>query len=255
MRGFLSHYCSKIIKMIYIQSDKEKGNGTLPNHFDCACALYGAIETVQDFKLISYEEVASGKFDNLIRQNLFVGSVEFMREVFSRVGLEDVRLPKNSNRESITMTLGEAFEHSANGKHYFIKPLEIKLFTGLVLDGMQYSCLTDKPKDTKVLAYEIFDKDIVSEWRVYVHNGKIFDWRNYGGDFAIIPSTNYVMDIIMQNRATFPTSYTIDVGVLEDFENVVVEFNDMWAIGNYGVQNDSYLRMLRDRYFEIMRNI
>lgn len=237
--------------MIYIQSDK---TGTLPNHFDCACALYGAIETVQDFRLTSFEEIASGKFDRLIKQNLFVGSVEFMREVFSRVGLEDVRLPKNSNRDSIVMTLGEALEHSTNGKHYFIKPLEIKLFTGLVLDGMVYSCLTDKPSDTKVLAYEIFKEDIVSEYRVYVHNGRIFDWRNYGGSFELLPKTEYIENIIKENRATFPTSYTIDIGILESGENVVVEFNDMWAIGNYGVQNDSYLRMLRDRYFEIMRN-
>jgi hypothetical protein len=32
----------------------------------------------------------------------------------------------------------------------------------------------------------------------------------------------------------------------------VVEFNDMWAIGNYGVPNDLYVKALRDRYFEII---
>jgi hypothetical protein len=28
----------------------------------------------------------------------------------------------------------------------------------------------------------------------------------------------------------------------------------MWAIGNYGIPNDLYLRLLRDRYFEIIRS-
>ena len=31
-----------------------------------------------------------------------------------------------------------------------------------------------------------------------------------------------------------------------------VESNDMWAIGNYGRPNDIYIRLLRDRYFEII---
>ena len=28
----------------------------------------------------------------------------------------------------------------------------------------------------------------------------------------------------------------------------------MWAIGNYGVSNDLYVRMLKDRYFDIIKN-
>lgn len=41
--------------------------------------------------LTSFEEVQSGKFDMLIHKKLFVGSVEFMREVFKRVGIENVK--------------------------------------------------------------------------------------------------------------------------------------------------------------------
>jgi len=28
----------------------------------------------------------------------------------------------------------------------------------------------------------------------------------------------------------------------------------MWAIGNYGMENTLYYRMLKERYFEIVRN-
>jgi len=28
----------------------------------------------------------------------------------------------------------------------------------------------------------------------------------------------------------------------------------MWAIGNYGIPNDLYVRILKERYFDIMRN-
>ena len=31
-----------------------------------------------------------------------------------------------------------------------------------------------------------------------------------------------------------------------------ISSNDMWAIGNYGIPNDIYLRVLKDRYFQIV---
>lgn len=240
--------------MIYIQSNNEK---TLPHHFDAACAMYGAIETGKEYKLVTYDEVASGKFDSLIKTNLFVGTVEFMREVFRRVGLKDVRVPSNSNRESETITLREALYRAKKGEKIFIKPLEIKLFTGFVLDNMIHSCIEGLPADTKVLAYKPFHTEIISEWRVYIHRGKIVDSRNYSGDFMISPDYRFFLQkILKENEGKFPISYTIDVGVLyfDSFgENVVIEYNDMWAIGNYGIPNDLYLRLLRDRYFEIVR--
>ena len=48
--------------------------------------MYGSIDGGLDYRLTSFKEIESGKFDSLIRTRLFVESVEFMREVFSRVG-------------------------------------------------------------------------------------------------------------------------------------------------------------------------
>ena len=235
--------------MIYIQSNIER---TLAHHFDCSCALYGAIDNAMDYRLTSFEEVASGKFDMLIKKNLFVGSTEFMREVFKRIGLNDVRLPMNSNRDCEIITLEEAHKRVSNGSKLFIKPVEIKLFTGLILDGMKYSCLSNLPNETMVMAYEPFKSKIISEWRLYVHNDKLIDARNYSGEFIVSPDYEYAMTIITNNKGKFPCAYTVDIAVLENKQNVVVEFNDMWAIGNYGIPNDIYLRILKDRYFQIV---
>jgi hypothetical protein len=218
--------------------------------------MYGAIETGKEYRLTSYDEVASGKFDSLIKTNLFVGSVEFMREVFKRIGLNDVRVPINSNRESEIITLSEALKRAKNGKSLFIKPIEIKLFTGFVLDQMIYSCIEGLPGDTEVLAYKPFGEEILSEWRVYIHRGKIVDSRNYSGDFMLSPDYHFFLEkVLKENEGKFPIAYTIDIGILGCYQfcdNVVVEYNDMWAIGNYGMPNDLYLRLLRDRYFEIV---
>ena len=241
----------KKLNMVYIQSNTEKN---LPHHFDCACALYGATDSALDYRLTSFEEVKSGKLDLLIKDNLFVGSVEFMREVFNRVGINDVRVPKNSNREHEVLTLKEAHSRVSEGETLFIKPFEIKLFTGLILDGCKYSCLETIPDDTKVMVYQPFNREIISEWRIYVNNGVIEDARNYSGDFMVIPAQEYIESVILNDCKNFPTAYTIDIAVLDNNKLEVVEFNDMWAIGNYGIPNYIYLKLLKRRYFEIIKN-
>lgn len=252
--------------MIYIQSNNER---TLPYHFDSACALYGALDSALDYRLTTYEEVQSGKFDNLIKSNLFVGSVEFMREVFKRIGKTDVRLPLNSDRESQICTMQVVRERVSKGEELFIKPIEIKLFTGLVVNNsFVYAALKDLSDDLKVLVYKPFPSKILSEWRLYIHNHKIVDARNYSGDFKVRPDyatceekvkVNKVQSFMHTDKA-FPCAYTMDIAILDTpsltgVDNVVVEFNDMWAIGNYGIENSLYLRMLKDRYFEIVKNI
>jgi hypothetical protein len=235
--------------MIYIQSNIEK---TRPHHFDVASAMFGAIEIGQDYRLTTFEEVQSGKFNMLIKNNLFVGSVEFMKEVFSKIGKENVRVPKNSNREHKVMTLGDAKEIAKSGQSIFIKPFDIKLFTGFILDQMVHTSISDVPDDTNVMVYDVFSSKIKSEFRCYIHNNRVVDVRNYSGDLFCCPNEEYLKGIIDINK-DFPISYTIDIGVLENGDNVVIEYNDMWAIGNYGIPNELYLRLLRDRYFEIVK--
>lgn len=234
--------------MVYIQSDNER---KLPHNFDAACALYGAMDSVQDVRLTSFSEVASGKFDALIRKHLFVGSVEFMTEVFKRI---NKHIPSMSNpyQDYTTTTLSIAKEKIANGEKWFVKPIQTKLFTGMVFDLMTLSNLNPYPDDTEVLMSKPFEKKIISEIRCYIRHNKIVDARNYSGDFRIMPNWEFV-EIMCKALVDPPSAYTIDIGILEDNTNVVVEFNDMWAIGNYGMDNKDYYKLLRERYFEIVR--
>lgn len=241
--------------MVYIQSDSER---ILPHHFDAACALYGAKDSGQSFRLTSYEEVSSGKFDNLIKQNLFVGSVEFMTEVFSRIGKVVPSLP--TSQASIQSTIKEFREREDS---FFIKPLQTKLFSGMVVDSMNISILDSYPEETKILVSLPFESKILSEWRCYVRYNKIIDARNYSGDFKIIPDFKWAEKFLDPNDTSlhefnklkfYPTSFTMDLGILENGHNVIIEYNDMWAIGNYGIDNSDYYKLLRERYFEIIRS-
>lgn len=239
---------------IYVQADS---TGKMPHHFDAACALYGALDSDVETRLIRMEDLP-GIADAAFLNNPFVGSVEFMREIFTRFG-KDPRVPDNSNREEERTTIGEAKKRIEAGETLFVKPVQIKMFTGMVVSKSMLFCLNPYPDDAQAIACKPFDSPIASEWRCYVRKtllgDPIQDIRCYAGDPFIVPSKGFIEGIFHENSSRYPKSYAIDLAVLESGENVVVEYNDMWALGNYGMENDKYFSMLKERYFEIMRGI
>ena len=233
--------------MIYIQ----KNEHDIPHHFDCACAMYGAIELGLDYKLISFEEVQKGKWDNLIKSNLFVGSVEFMTEVFNRIGIVQPKLPLNNLRPFEETKLKD-FDYKYP---VFIKPKSIKAFTGFVVDEYSKSMLNTLDSDLDIIIQDVID--IESEWRCYIFRNKIVDIRHYSGkmDVNLISAINNFDKLNDPILKTFPETFVMDIGFYNNCERyTIIEFNDMWAIGNYGVSNDLYVRMLKDRYFDIIKN-
>lgn len=234
--------------MIYIQ---KKDNEDIPHHFDCACAMYGAIDLGLYYTLVSFEDVKNGKFDSLIKNNLFVGSVEFMTEVFNRVGIEQPRLPINNLRPYEEMKLKDfKYEYPV-----FIKPKSIKAFTGFVVDDYSKSMLNTLDKELDIIIQQVINLD--SEWRFYVFRNKIVDIRHYSGrmDINLIGAVNNFNKLDDSTFKNFPETFVMDIGFYNDSDSyTIIEFNDMWAIGNYGVPNDLYVRMLKDRYFDIIKN-
>lgn len=237
--------------MIYVQKDNSRD---WPHHFDAASAMYGSFDMngPDSVKLVSYDEVKSGKFDALIRTNLFVGSVEFMAEVFNRIGVtpEFSLLP---DRPFYIMSAGQVRDAIlADKKPRFVKSVKNKVLSGVLLELDWVSILNSVSDDTTLMVYEPLPR-IISEWRIYVHRGQMIDSRNYSGDFKISPDYTYAMNKITKLKDTAPIAYTLDVGVLENGSTTTIEFNDMVHIGNYGIENTQYLSALRDRYFEIIR--
>ncbi len=164
--------------------------------------------------------------------------------------------------------MGEVREIVKNGGKKFVKPRLIKEFSGTVADAYSISSLNSLDDSHKVMVYDVLPK-IHSEWRVYVLRHEMVYSSNYSGDFKLSPDYGYVQEVLKENkRIGFPVAYTVDIGICEDdaihiinnnerhvfYKSVVIEYNDMWAIGNYGLDNWRYHDMLRERYFEIMRS-
>ena len=69
--------------MIYIQSNEER---TLPHHFDCACALYGAIDRGLEYKLISYDDLISGRYNPLFKKDFLLDPLNSYLRYFEESG-------------------------------------------------------------------------------------------------------------------------------------------------------------------------
>lgn len=141
-----------------------------------------------------------------------------------------------------------------NNFPFFIKPYnDVKKFTGGVMEKQSYIDNIkhfDKISDD-YLVYKSEVIEIVSEYRVFCSLGNIYDARFYQGDFKKIVDFEVVNDIIRDFKNP-PSSYTLDVGLTSDGKTILIEVNDMWAIGSYGCDSKKYTLLCVRRMNEIL---
>lgn len=134
---------------------------------------------------------------------------------------------------------------------FFVKPAVTKVFPAQI-------CHTEKewkelyeslPDDTELIISEVVN--FVSEWRVYVLEGKILGIFNYLGEAYTFPNIKVINKIIQEFKQA-PIGYSLDVGVLDDGETAIVEINDGWSLGNYGLSPQLYTRLICARWREIL---
>lgn len=134
----------------------------------------------------------------------------------------------------------------------FVKPLtETRRFTGTVLT---------ETKDLVKLGGMVTDLDIWcservdfrSEWRVYVCDGEPVGLYWYKGDWRIQPSIDTIEQAVAAYRSA-PQGYAIDFGIDASGQTLLVEVNDGYGLGNYGLRPPAYAELLAARWTEITR--
>lgn len=152
------------------------------------------------------------------------------------------------NRKIWLSSLGEVRKHEDNWP-VFIKPSEEhKLFTGHVLRNFTdlFKAMAF-PDETKVIVSEPVQFD--SEYRCFVCRGEILDVRRYTGAVDWYPDIPRVRDMIRAIRKPL-AAYSIDVGSVAG-ETVLVECNDAYALGTYGLSGHHQVKMILGRWQEM----
>ncbi len=132
---------------------------------------------------------------------------------------------------------------------YFLKPIKVKTFYPSIIKHS--GDLTSYEKCEEFLISQLID--IVSEYRCYIIDKKIVGCYNYLGSIYEYPNLKLV-DQMISEFENAPIGYSIDVALLENGETCLIECNDGWSLGNYGLEPKLYTRLLTERWIEILKN-
>lgn len=242
------------MKKLYVQI-----KNALPINMDIQNAIDGAEYIGYDIAGFTLEDILSYKMDTRAYLTPFVGSIDGMTMLFKNMKRypDPIDFPEEIissgllNREVKNTSLNQAIAlFKESGKPVFIKPYQTKLFDGILISEEQHLNYLRGYENPSVWVCDQID--ILSEHRAYIHKGKMVYCCNYSGDFRINPDYSYIDELISVYKNA-PVAYTIDVAILKDGSMTVVEFNDFWAIGSYGMKCWDYAQMLIDRYFQIVK--
>jgi hypothetical protein len=147
-------------------------------------------------------------------------------------------------------TLGEIRESDRDD--LFIKPISQKLFIGHIRSNIGYLTQTAPFEDD----LEIWCSDpvkFISEYRTFISGGQIVGCKHYKGDFLTFPDADVIYDCVVEMSPKYNT-YSLDVGITERGETFVVEVNDAFSLGSYGLDCVTYAKMLENRWLEIVNS-
>lgn len=143
---------------------------------------------------------------------------------------------------------------------YFVKPIESKVFTGKIIRsiGDLVGC-GNSEEDVAVLISEPLD--IVAEWRGFIRYDRLIDVRPYGSRTHLnYEGYRYHYDVTVLDAmlAAFrrwegrPAACSMDICVTKDGRTLLVEMNDAYALGCYGLPSLLYAKFISARWSELL---
>lgn len=152
-------------------------------------------------------------------------------------------------------TVGEVIDSVHDGRfdRAFVKPKgRLKHFTGVVVESpadLYRLGNTSRRQPTycaEVVAWR-------SEHRFFVIEGRIVGARAYAGDGAAAPEGGVVAEAIraLLVAGEAPAGFGIDFGVLASGATALVEMNDGFSLGAYGLEDALYTDLVTARWCQL----
>lgn len=141
----------------------------------------------------------------------------------------------------------------------FVKPADrVKGFSSGIISQHSLKPFVFSDVDDSTGVMWSSEVDFLSEYRCFVHKGELRGIQWYVGDFTVFPHAKAIQDMIVE-YVDAPAAYTLDVGIVNcsdpalGTKTILVECNDMWSVTNYGLRDQIYATLLRDRWLEILK--
>lgn len=205
---------------------------------------------MEGFRQLGVETVLFNNLEELTSvadEDIVVGGVGTVKEYFRNRGckIEDVDYPDDLVQyygRKIWRTTSDDFLNNEINYPVFIKPVVGKVFTGFVCKEFKDLIGRIEPgENIDIYCSEVLK--IRTEWRVFVRKSKILDIKRYNGELGTVYDLQSVKNMI-ENYKSSPPAYALDVAVTEDNKTVVVEINDGYSMGTYGLDPLPYAKLL-----------
>lgn len=245
------------IEKVFIQINKE-GQCANQNIYN---AWYGFDKIGKEIEFFTWENLKTKKLD-LSKNTLIVGGIPCVYEALEQLGCKkpnNIDYPENLrtylNRDVKTSTIKEIRSKCKFDRFdppIFIKPKnEHKIFTGHVLYDYKdmHKTISFDP------SLEIWTSDVVefiTEWRYFIKLNTIVGLANYRGDCSIFPDFKLVNHAVVSFFPDNPSTYVMDFGVLKDGRTTLVEVNEGFSFGCYGLNWLIHIEMLTIRWNELV---
>lgn len=224
------------------------------SHYTNPMSHYTAYE---GFLRMGFELIQCRNIDDVFADNesVVVGSVGFIQGVLNK---RNISFPVDfSYPPSLTKYLGRKMETSTLNTlqaeqqwNVFIKPKNAcKLFTGRVVRSIRdLAGCGNQFDDTEIWVSEL--KTFVAEWRVFIRYGKVLNVRKYTGDWRCSFDSNIIENAVA-DFTDAPNAYALDFGVTKDGATLLIEANEGYSLGAYGLDFFDYAKLLSARWSQL----
>jgi ATP-grasp domain, R2K clade family 2 len=208
------------------------------------------------WEIVTFTQQDNPLLPDLTPEDVVVGYIETIQTALLRLGIP---IPDSINYpDDLTNFLGRKVWRSRINyiaKHpelwnIFIKPADSqKKFKGRLLTSAKdlISC-GDEFEDTEIWCSE--PVKFLAEWRCFVRYGEILGVKSYFGDWRQHFDPQVIEHAISAYHSA-PAGYGADFGVTDKGETLLIEVNDGYSIGSYGLFPADYARLLASRWAQM----
>jgi ATP-grasp domain, R2K clade family 2 len=233
---------------VYIRQNSDLQFATI----ECGVAYHG-------FKLLGWEIQPFLEFDSIESFQSESVVVGLIKDIHTALQFSKISLPVPLDYpQELQPFLGRKIWRStiddlalAKQWEMFIKPVnECKKFTGRAIFTSQDLI---KCGDLSDGTQEVWCSELVNfraEWRCFVRYDKILGVHLYQGDWRLAYNPQ-IIEAAVAAYTSAPAGYAIDFGVTETGETLIIEVNDGYALGNYGLPPIYYAQLLSARWAEL----
>lgn len=236
----------------------------VPHNYNIANAMYGFRE--MGAEIIPYHLI-DDIYDDVQREDIVLDYIDQCNEIFNKFGIspeisdypDELKpyLGRKIWKDTIDNISRDEEKWSAG---YFVKPTSSKAFTGKIIGSIAdlVGC-GNHSENYEVLVSEPID--ICAEWRCFITYDDIIDVRPYGllmdksKKSYLYHYNPKVLNDMMQSFMGWeqrPAGCSMDICVTKDGRTLLVEVNDAYALGCYGLSSVFYSKMISARWSQLM---